>query len=67
MADHYRAIADMVVRWALSESKHCNIELAEWFPSAVDKHRMLGLLETGKSKLQEVGKLEKVELWVRSH
>lgn len=66
MADHYRAVADMVVKWALSESKRCNIELAEWFPSADDKQRLLGLLDTGKSKLQEIGKLEKVELWLSS-
>lgn len=66
MADHYRATADMVMRWALSESKNCNIELAEWFPSADDTQRLLGLLDTGKSKLQETGKLEKVELWLSS-
>ena len=34
MADYYRATVDMVMKWALSESRHCNIELAEWFPSA---------------------------------
>ena len=66
MADHYRAVADMIARWALSESKHCNIELAEWFPSAGDKQRLLSLVDTGKSKLQEKGKLEKVELWLSS-
>lgn len=66
MASHYRAVADMIAMWALSESKHCNIELAEWFPSADDKQRLLSLLDTGKSKLQEIGKLEKVELWLSS-
>lgn len=66
MADHYRATADMVMKWALSESKNCNIELAEWFPSADDTQRLLGQLDTGKSKLQETGKLEKVELWLSS-
>jgi len=66
MADHYRAAADMVMKWALSESKHCNIELAEWFPSADEKQQLLDLLDTGKSKLQRIGKLEKVELWLSS-
>lgn len=66
IADHYRATLDMVVRWALSNSGHCNIELTDWFPSADDKQRFLGLLDTGKSKLQEIGKLEKVELWLSS-
>ena len=37
MADHYRAAADMIVRWALSESEHCNIEIDEWFPSLTEK------------------------------
>ena len=65
MTGHYRAAADMVMKWALSESKHCNIELAEWFPSADEKQRLLDLLDTGKSKLQQIGKLEKVVLWLR--
>lgn len=32
-ADHYRAAADMIVRWALSESVHCSVEIDDWFPS----------------------------------
>lgn len=32
IANHYRAAAEMVVRWVLSESRHCNVEIAEWFP-----------------------------------
>ena len=59
MADHYRATADMVMKWALSESRHCNIELAEWFPSADEKQRLLDLLDTGRSKLQECSGLMK--------
>lgn len=27
MADHYRAAADMIVRWALSASIHCSVEI----------------------------------------
>lgn len=66
MADHHRATADMIVRWALSKSEHCNVEVTEWFSSFSDKQRLLNLLSTGKSKLQEVGRLEKVEIWLNS-
>ncbi|QXZ13725.1 hypothetical protein KVQ82_27255 [Pseudomonas sp. AO-1] len=66
MADHYRATADMIVRWALSKSEHCNVEVDEWFPSFSDKQLLLNLVATGKSKLQEVGRLEKMEVWLRS-
>lgn len=66
MADHYRATVDMVVGWVLSNSDRCNVEVDEWFPSAREKQRLLNLLDTGKSQLQEVGKLEKVKLWLSS-
>lgn len=66
MADHYRATADMIVRWALSESEHCNVEIAEWFPSPKDGQRLLHILDLGKPKLIEVGRLKKVEAWLRS-
>ncbi|MGF6329347.1 hypothetical protein ABH909_002225 [Pseudomonas sp. BS3782 TE3695] len=61
MADHYRAAADMLVRWALSESSHCNVETSEWFPAAIDRQRFLTLLDTGRPKLSILDKLEKVE------
>lgn len=57
MVDHYRAAADIVVRWAVGDSDHCNVEIDEWLPSLCDKQRLLDLLRTGKSKLQEVGRL----------
>lgn len=47
MADYCRAAADMVVRWALSESNYCNVKIAEWFPDVTDKLRLLALLNTG--------------------
>ncbi|WWL45120.1 hypothetical protein V5O39_03980 [Pseudomonas parakoreensis] len=59
IADHYRAVADMIVKWALGESKHCNVEVAEWFPSLVDRQRLFKLLDSGKPKLLEVGRLQK--------
>lgn len=61
MADHYRAAADMIVRWALSEARHCNIEVADWFPSLGDRQGLLMLLDLGKPKLLEMGRLQKME------
>ena len=67
MADHYRAAADMVVKWALSESRHCNVEVAEWFPSPEGRQELLMLLDLGKPKLLEMGRLQKMEAWLISH
>jgi hypothetical protein len=66
MADHNRAAADMIVRWALSESAHCNVEVAEWFPSPEDRQRLLDILDLGKPKLLEVGRLKTMEAWLSS-
>jgi hypothetical protein len=44
---YYRTAADMVVRWALSESNYGNVKIAEWFPDVTDKQRLLALLNTG--------------------
>ena len=67
MADHYRAAADMVVKWALSESRHCNVEVAEWFSSPEGRQELLMLLDLGKPKLLEMGRLQKMEAWLISH
>jgi len=66
MADHYRAAADMIVKWALSDSKHCNVEVADWFPSPEDRQKLLGLLEVAKPKLLAMGRLEKMDAWLSS-
>lgn len=66
MADHYRAAADMIVRWALSESIHCSVEIDDWFPSQAERQRLLEILDTGRSKLSEVGRWQKVEAWLRT-
>lgn len=66
MADHYRAAADMIVRWAVSESNHCSVEIDDWFPSRAEKQRLLEILDTGRSKLREVGRWQKVEAWLRT-
>lgn len=64
MADHYRAAADMIVRWALSESANCNLEVDEWFPSPSEKQQLLKVLDVAKPELFQVGRLQKVEAWL---
>lgn len=64
IADHYRAAADMVIRWALSDSQHCSVEISDWFPSGEDRQRFLDLLGTASSRLREVGRLERIEHWL---
>jgi hypothetical protein len=66
MADHFRAAADMIARWAMSEAKRCNVEIGDWFPAESDRQRFLDLLASGKPRLQELGKLGKVETWLDS-
>ena len=66
MADHFRSAADMVVRWALSDSQHCNVEVREWFPADEDRQRFLGLLDTARPHLLAMGRLEKVERWLET-
>lgn len=66
MADHYRAAADMIVKWVLSDSKHCNVEVAEWFPSQAERQLLLAMLYLAKPKLLEQGKLKKMEAWQSS-
>ncbi|MGX9569374.1 hypothetical protein [Pseudomonas sp. CFBP 5748] len=57
MADHYRAAADMVVKWTLSDSRLCNIGVAEWFPSFEAKQRLLGYWILGSSSFRNrIGK-----------
>ncbi|KEZ64713.1 hypothetical protein AAY86_10570 [Pseudomonas amygdali pv. tabaci str. ATCC 11528] len=64
MADHYRAAADMMVRWALSESIHCSVEIDDWFPSRAERQRLLEILDIGRSKLSEVADGKK---WKRGY
>ncbi|MCK3828231.1 hypothetical protein [Pseudomonas sp. W2Aug9] len=66
MADHYRAASDMIVKWTLSDSKHSNVEMAEWFPSLEDRQMLFTLLGTGKQKLLDMGRLQKLEGWISS-
>lgn len=64
MADHCRAAADMIVRWALSDSQHCSVEISDWFPSYEDRQCFLDLLETGSARLHKLGRRERVDRWL---
>lgn len=54
----------MIIRWALSESQYCNVEVNEWFPAEMDRQRLLDLLEVGRPKLCMLSKQEKVDAWL---
>ena len=64
MADHFRAAADMVIRWALSDSQHCSVEIVDWFPADEDRQRFLHLLATGMAELRTMSKSDKVSAWL---
>lgn len=66
MADHYRAAADMVMKWVLSDSKHCNVEVADWFSSSETKQRLFEILNSGRLKLLDFDRLKKLEAWLSS-
>ncbi|NMY99734.1 hypothetical protein HX807_07230 [Pseudomonas sp. D8002] len=66
MADHYRAVADMIAKWALSETKHCSVEIDEWFPASNDKKRLVDLITNGMPKICNRAKSEKAEIWLNS-
>ncbi|MEE4086419.1 hypothetical protein [Pseudomonas viridiflava] len=66
MADHNRAAADMIMRWALSESAQCNVVIDEWFPAQSSKHGLFEMLETARPKLLEIGRLQKLRAWLTS-
>ncbi|WP_348970932.1 hypothetical protein [Pseudomonas atacamensis] len=64
IADHYRAAGDMIIKWALSGSTCCNVEIADWFPTHADRQRLFALLSLGKHKLLELGRLQRLEAWL---
>lgn len=66
MADHYRATCDMLIKWILSESTHCNVEIDEWFPSFAEKQRLMRMLDLCQPKLSRLGRLQKKEAWTGS-
>jgi len=53
------------MKWVLSDSKHCNVEVADWFPSSETKQRLFEKLNSGKTKLLDI-KLQKMEAWLSS-
>ncbi|MGO3987224.1 hypothetical protein ABI582_22970 [Pseudomonas sp. SAS7] len=63
MADHFRAAADMAIAWALGESKHCSVELADWFPDAADFRSVVVLLESSLVRLDDLPR-ERIRQWI---
>ncbi|WP_047573610.1 hypothetical protein [Pseudomonas syringae] len=51
MADHFRAAGDMVLKWVLGGSEHCNVELLDWFPDDQDLADVAMLLRRACDKL----------------
>ena len=66
IADHYRAAGDLIIKWALSDSTHCNVVIADWFPTHADRQRLFSLLSQGKQRLLELGRLQRLEAWLAS-
>ena len=65
IADHFRATGDMVLAWAFGQSKHCNVELSEWFPDDQDLAAMVGLLRGAFNKLENVHR-NRLNQWLES-
>lgn len=66
IANHHRAAADILVKWAISSSRYCTVEAEEWFPAEQDKEILFNIINLAKQKLQEDGLWTKLESWVRS-
>lgn len=66
IADHYRAAVDLIIKWALSDSTCCNVEIADWFPTHKDRQRLFSLLSRGKHRLLKLGRLQRLEAWLAS-
>lgn len=47
MGDHYRTAAGIAVKWALSDTRHCHVEVVECSPSPEAKQRLRRMLEQG--------------------
>ncbi|MHD0644890.1 hypothetical protein ACYPKM_04640 [Pseudomonas aeruginosa] len=59
IADHYRAAADMVIKWAMTKAPESSLEFDGWFPSLKDKKKVIDLIE------QAAKKLERGDAWTR--
>ncbi|KPW47395.1 hypothetical protein ALO95_200273 [Pseudomonas syringae pv. antirrhini] len=66
IADHYRAAGDLIIKWALSDSTCCNVEIADWFPTHADRQRLFTLMSLAKQRLLELGRLQRLEAWLAS-
>lgn len=65
IANHFRAAGDMALAWAFGQSKHCNVELSEWFPGDRDLADMLSLLRRALDRLDGAER-DRLDLWLES-
>lgn len=65
MANHFRAAGDMALAWAFGQSKHCNVELSEWFPDDRDLADMVSLLRRALDRLDGAER-DRLDLWLES-
>lgn len=65
IADHFRAAADMVLAWAFGQSKHCNVELSDWFPEDQDQWYILHLLTSATDKMSD-SQRDRINQWAES-
>lgn len=65
IANHHRAAVDILVKWAISSSKHCTVEAEEWFPAKEDRDNLFKIINLAKQKLEEDGLWTKLESWVK--
>lgn len=65
IADHFRAAADMVLAWAFGQSKHCNVELSDWFPEDEDQCYILHLLTSATDKMSD-SQRDRIKQWAQS-
>lgn len=65
MANHFRAAGDMALAWAFGQSKHCNVELFEWFPDDRDLADMVRLLRHALDRLDGLER-DRLDLWLES-
>lgn len=64
VANHYRAAADMVVKWAAGSAAQCSVEVSDWFPRQAHVDALLGLLEDGRPRLEEDGLWARIQGWL---
>lgn len=64
VASHYRAAADIVLKWAISSAVQCSVEISDWFPRQPHVDELVALFEAGKQRLEEDYLWKRVQGWL---